>query len=350
MTSSGNTGTNAPMKVLVLGGNRYIGLHLVFELARQGHDVTVMNSHVAPIPDGARRLHGDRQQPGVLREVLEPHRDEFDVVFDNTAYHVKDLEPLVELFRDRVEQFVFTSSVAVYRRSYIHPLVETSRRHAPGDPDPRKAYGVGKVECEDYLSAQHHDSGFPATSLRVTHTIGPHSPLASREPSFFRRLELGRPIPIPAEGFPFVHLIHVQDVARLMVSLVGNQRSVGEIYNVAGAEVTSVLGCIQLMARAVGVEPNVVHVPLPIARAANPPLVHWGEAVIGGSLISIDKALDHLDWRPSFGLEDGYRDSYRWFQEDGRDRYEFDFSADDEVLARVAGAAAADAKVKGRAS
>src|SRR3954468_17859207 len=165
------------MNVLVLGGNRYIGRHLVFELAHQGHEVTVLNSHLSPLPEGTRRLHGDRQQPGVLREVLEPHHDEFDAVFDNTAYHVKDLEPLVDLFRGRVEHFVFTSSVAVYRRSYVHPLVETSRRHAPGDADPRKAYGVGKVECEDYLAAEYARTGFPATSLRVTHSIGPHSPL-----------------------------------------------------------------------------------------------------------------------------------------------------------------------------
>src|SRR5438874_13726168 len=75
----------SPMRVLVLGGNRYIGRHLVFELARRGHDVSVLNSHVSPLPDGTRRLHGDRRRPGVLRDVLGDHRDEFDVVFDNTA-------------------------------------------------------------------------------------------------------------------------------------------------------------------------------------------------------------------------------------------------------------------------
>ena len=106
-----------------------------------------------------------------------------------------------------------------------------------------------------------------ATSLRVTHTIGPHSPLVTREPIFFRRLELGRPILIPAEGFPFVHLVHVQDVASLMVSLIG-ERATGKIYNVAGSEITSVLGCMRAMARAVGVRPDVVHVPLD-ARAGS---------------------------------------------------------------------------------
>jgi nucleoside-diphosphate-sugar epimerase len=323
------------VRVLVLGGNRYIGLHLVFELARRGHEVTVLNSHEAALPEGARRLHGDRQQPGVLEALLSERRDDFDAVFDNTAYHVKDLEPLVSLFRGRVQHFVFTSSVAVYKRSYVQPVRETFPRHPPGDPDARKAYGVGKVECEDYLRGEFERDGFPATSLRVSHTIGPMSPLGTREPSFFARLEQGRPILVPGEGFPFVHLVHVQDVADLMASIPGNAVAPGKAYNVAGSEITSVLGCLRLMARVVGVEPEIVHVPMDVARRARPPLVHWGEALVGGAMFSVDAALADLDWAPRFGLEAAYRDSYEWFQKEGRDRYEFDFSGDDAILSRL---------------
>jgi nucleoside-diphosphate-sugar epimerase len=242
---------------------------------------------------------------------------------------------MVDLFAGRVQHLVFTSSVAVYRRSFVQPVLESSPTHAAGDPDPRKAYGVGKVECEQYLLDQHRLTGLPVTCLRVSHTIGPKSPLATREPAFFRRLELGRPILIPGEGFPFVHLVHVQDVADLMASVVGDERAAGQTYNVAGSEVSSVYGCIRLMARAVGVEPHIVHVPLEVARGARPPLVHWGEALVGGAMFSIDKALAELDWRPRFGLEDAYRDSYAWFDAGGRDRYDFDFTADDELLARL---------------
>src|SRR5262249_22992830 len=156
--------------------------------------------------------------------------------------------PLVELFRGRIRQFVFTSSVAVYRRSFVQPVREDSARHAPNDADPRKAYGVGKVTCEDFLAALHRTDGFPATSLRVTHTIGPHPRWAAGGPFFSPRLEQGRPILVPGEGFPFVHLVHVQDVARLMVAVAGNDRAIGEAYNVGGAEITSVLGCVRLMA------------------------------------------------------------------------------------------------------
>ena len=319
------------MRVLVTGGNRYIGLHLVFELARRGHEVTIANSHEADMPDGARRIHVDRTEPGALLDALKPHRDDFDVVFDNTAYRPSDLEPMVELFRDRVQHFVFTSSVAVYKRSFIQPVKESFPTHAPDDADPRKAYGVGKVQSETYIL----ESGLPATCLRVTHTIGPKSPLASREPSVFRKLELGRPVLVPAEGFPFVHLVHVQDVADLMASIPGNERAIGQTYNVASDEVTSVTGCITLMARVMGVKPDIVHVPMDIARRAHPPLLHWGEALVGGAMFSIDKALDELDWTPSFGLESAYRSSWEWYDREGRDRYDFDFSNDDAVLAQL---------------
>jgi nucleoside-diphosphate-sugar epimerase len=215
----------------------------------------------------------------------------------------------------------------------VHPVRETSRRHDPSDADARKAYGVGKVQCEDYLRRLFEEEGFPATSMRVTHTIGPRTPLASREPIFFERLRQGRPIFVPAEGFPFVHLIHIDDVARCIASVAGNDRAIGEAYNVSGDEVTSVLGCIQLMANAAQVEPEIVHVPLDVVRRLRVPLVHWGEALVGGAIFANDKVKTDLSWRPQLGLEAAYQDSFNWWNTEGRDRYEYDFSADD-ILAR----------------
>lgn len=52
-------------------------------------------------------------------------------------------------------------------------------------------------------------------------------------------------------------------------------------------------------------------------------------------MFSIDKALRDLDWSPSFGLEAAYRDSYRWYDAEGRDTYDYDFSADDAMLAQI---------------
>ena len=323
------------MRVLVTGGNRYIGLDLVFELARRGHQVTLINSHVAPIPDGARRIHADRRIPGEFEKTLEPLRDSFDAVFDNTAFGPNDIEPMIELFRGRVTHYVFTSSQAVYRRSFVQPIQERFRRHEADDADPRKAYGVGKVQCEDLLETEWQRNGFPATWLRVGHTLGPRSPQPTRDPALFARLEAGRPILIPGEGFAALQLVHINDVARLMASLLGNERVKGQAYNVSSAEVTSIIGVVHLVARAMGVQPNVVEVPIDIARRQRPPLLHWGEALTGTALLSIDKALRDIDWAPRFGIEDGFRDSYAWYEREGRARYSFDFAADDALLAQL---------------
>jgi hypothetical protein len=73
-----------------------------------------------------------------------------------------------------------------------------------------------------------------------------------------------------------------------------------------------------------------------IVRAARPSLVHWGEALLGGTVFGIRKALGELDWQPEYGLEAAYRDSYEEFRSGGRKRYEFDFSQDDAVLDQLA--------------
>ncbi|MBX3705257.1 MAG: NAD-dependent epimerase/dehydratase family protein [Pseudomonadales bacterium] len=323
------------MRVLVTGGNRYIGLDLVFELAHRGHDVTVINSHEAALPEGARRIHADRRVPGAFEAALRDRRDDFDVIFDNTAYVPADLEPMVALFAGRVSQYVFTSSQAVYRRSFVQPIHEHFRRHAADDPDPRKAYGVGKVQCEDYLLNEWQRSGFPATCLRVGHTLGPRSAQPTRDPAFFARLEAGRPILVPGDGFAAMQLVHINDVARCMASLVGNDRVRGEAYNVSGAEVASVVGVIHLIARAMGVTARIVNVPMDVARRQHPPLLHWGEALTGSAMLCIDKVLRDTEWRPRFGIEDGFRDAYQWWILEGRGQYRFDFTREDELLAQL---------------
>lgn len=320
------------MRVLVTGGNRYIGLDLVRQLAAAGHDVTVANSHETDLPAGVTRLHADRRVPGEFESVLAPHRDRFDAVFDNTAFSLDDLEPMIELFRDRVAHYVFTSSTAVYRRSWIQPVSEAFRTHDPGDNDPRKAYGVNKIRCELRLLEEYEHSGFPATSLRVSHTLGPRSPLVTRDPVFFSRIEQGRPIFVPGDGAALLSLVHISDVASLMTSVLGQERAAGRTFNVTNPESTSVVGAIHFMAAAVGVDARLVSVPIDAARRQPAPLVHWGEALMGPMVFSPAAALAELGWQPRFTIESGYADSYAWFCDGGRESYEYDFSRDDDLL------------------
>lgn len=270
----------------------------------------------------------------MIAEVLRPLRDRFDVVFDNTAYVPADLEPMIELLDGNVEQFVFTSSIAVYEPTAVQPLTEVSQRRpgAYNGSDRLLGYAAAKVRSEDALFERHDATGFPVTCLRVAHTLGPRSPNAPREHAVFARLEQRRPVLVPGEGFPFVHLVHIDDVARFMASLVGRTEARGEVYNVAGAEIASVTAYVILMADVVGTSAQIVHVPMDLARACSPPLVHWGEALSGGMVFDTSKARTELGWSPELGLAAGYADSYAWFRTGGRDTFELDFSNDDRIL------------------
>jgi nucleoside-diphosphate-sugar epimerase len=328
------------MRVLVLGGNRYIGRHLVEELARRGHDVTVFNSHLSPLPGGVRRLHGDRRVEGVIEEVLGPVRDDFDAVFDNTSYQVEDVTPLIELFRGRVEHYVFTSSTAVYLWSDLQPVTEDSTVSDDETVNPSRAYGAGKVRCERLLQAEFDRTGFPYTSLRVGHTLGPHSPLP-REHGLFARLEAGRPILVPGDGLPFIHLVHVDDVAAAMCAVIETDASSGRIYNVNGPQFASIAGYMRTMAATVGVEAKLQFVSRDVAKGIRPPILHWAEWYRGGAVFSVDRIRREVGWEPAIGLADGLADSFRWYQAEGREVYTFDYSHDDAVLEMLAGGGSA---------
>jgi nucleoside-diphosphate-sugar epimerase len=324
------------VKVLVMGGNRYIGLQLVRELVEQGHDVTVMNSHEVPLPPSVKRLHGDRHAPGVLQAVLGPMRDAFDAVFDNTSYSPDHLTPVIGLFRGRVQHFIFTSSIAVYEMTLAQPVTEEAPVGRDAETALYGAYAVGKVHCEELLQREYEANGLPFTALRITHSCGPMSPAVSREPGTFKRLEEGRPILIAGKVEAMVHFIHTRDAARALVAVLGKPQAVGQIYTVAGKEFSSIINYMRLMAGAVGVEPEIIVMPVDLPAHMRSPIVHWLEASRGSMVFSIDKIKRDLGWEPKLTIAQGLADSYRWFAEGGgRDRYEYDFSADEEVLAEI---------------
>ncbi|MBF2097344.1 MAG: NAD-dependent epimerase/dehydratase family protein, partial [Gloeomargaritaceae cyanobacterium C42_A2020_066] len=149
------------MRVLIMGGTRFIGVHLCQQLVAKGHEVVLFNrgNRPAPVP-GITQIHGDRRNTSGLQAKLAG--ESFDAVFDNTGRELADTQPLVELLGDRIQQFVYVSSAGVYAPSETLPLRETD----PVDP---KSRHWGKAETEAYLQAQ----GVPFTAVRPVYIYGP---------------------------------------------------------------------------------------------------------------------------------------------------------------------------------
>jgi 2'-hydroxyisoflavone reductase len=100
-----------PLKILILGGTRFIGLHMTSLALERGHSVTFFNRGKTKsdrFPE-VERIKGDRN--GEIDGLKD--RD-WDVVIDNSGYVPRHVKLSAELLAQRVKQYVFTSSISVY--------------------------------------------------------------------------------------------------------------------------------------------------------------------------------------------------------------------------------------------
>ena len=309
------------MRILVMGGTRFIGVYLTKQLVAQGHEVVLFNRGKKPAPvAGLQTIVGDRTDADTLKSKLAG--ESFDAIFDNNGRELSDTQPLVELFGDQVKHFVYVSSAGVYLKSDQMPHIE-------GDAVDPNSRHRGKFETEAYLQAQ----GVPFTSVRPVYIYGPqnYNPL---EAWFFDRIVRGRPVPIPGNGMHLTQLGHVQDLAEAMVAVLGNDTAIGQIYNISGEKAVTFDGLARACAEAAGKDPadlKIVHYDLKAfdfgkAKAFPMRVQHFFTA--------IDKAQAELGWAPKFDLVDGLKDSFQHdYLATGQDKTEVDFSLDDQILA-----------------
>lgn len=308
------------MRILIIGGTRFIGVSLTRLLYEQDHDVVLFNRGNKPAPiDGIEQIHGDRTNAAQLKELLDGQ--EFDAIFDNNGRELSDTQPLVEIFKDRVKHFVYMSSAGVYLKSDQMPHVE-------GDPVDPKSRHKGKHDTETYLAEQ----GIPFTSIRPTYIYGPQN-YNDLEAWFFDRIVRDRPIPIPGNGQHFTQLGHVRDLANAMTKVLGNCKAVRQIYNVSGDRYVTFDGLARACAVAAGKSPDalkIVHY--------DPKQFDFGKRKafpmrVQHFFASVQKAMTDLYWQPEFDLISGLKDSFENdYIPSGRDKAEVDFSTDEEIL------------------
>jgi nucleoside-diphosphate-sugar epimerase len=358
------------VKVLVMGGTQFNGLAIVRELARHGHEVSVLNRGKTPVelPHGVRRLFADRTDSSAVRAALAGQ--DFDVVHDVNAYRPEDVRTMGELLRGRVGHYVFVSSTVIYAASNRLPIGEDH----PVDRSPQQnEYGRLKIECEDFLVREHRERGFPATIVALSMVLGPNNNLPDREQRKFARLLAGRPIPIPGDGTTLAQVGHVEDQARALRMLMANPRTFGRRYNLTGADYFSAEGYVDTFAELVGVEPRKVFVPaalmddlhagraslapgrvqakIDIRSTESPgalqrqrflltflvqriaPHIHdWNRSVV----FSVERMREDIGWKPEYTFPAAVDHTYAWFRQQGlHESSRFDWSWEDQLLGLV---------------
>jgi len=300
------------MKVLVIGGTRFVGLRLVRLLAEEGHEITVLNrgKTQAELPPVVKRLYADRRNPDEVSQVLKS--SDFEMVYDITGYQVRNLKPMVAALSGRIKHYVFQSTGAVYAPSELLPIREDfpiiTPETAPAD---EAAYALEKVECEQFLLQMFREKGFPVTILRCPVIYGPENWMDEREGSYFFRLLKGRRILVPGNGATVLHYAHVDDVAHAHLAASGKKEVAGQIYNIASDEAITIDGYINAVAKAVGIEATKVYVEPKVVRSLKRPIFFfpWERNVF----YDISKAKNDFGYCPIFNMEEGMKQTYEWW-------------------------------------
>lgn len=265
------------MRILVIGGTRFIGPPLVKRLVALGHEVAVFHRGrtSAALPPAVRHITGDRA-------MLQAHTPEIrafapEVVIDMIAFTEAETLELVSLLRGVAARLVIASSADVYRAFGLVtqresgaleplPLVETSALrqalYLGRQPDSRpgdELYDYEKILVE---KAARTAADLPATILRLPMVYGPGD-YQHRLFPYVWRMDQRRRVILLDEGLARWRCPRgfVEDVAGAIVLAATDRRAAGRIYNVAEPIAYSEAEWVAGIAQVIGWPGKIVTVP-----------------------------------------------------------------------------------------
>lgn len=322
-------------RTLVIGGTLFIGRTLVQQLLERGDDVVIMHRGTStPFGERVDTIRCDRNDIGGVRKALTDQR--FDTVYDNVydwerGTTAEQVTAAATAVGDGLERYVFMSSVAVYP-----PGGEHDEDAALVPSDHPNTYGAQKADSERALFALHEREGIPVATLRPTFVYGPYNPF-DREAFFWDRILAGRPVIVPDDGSRTMQWVYSLDVARAAILAATTVAAAGRTYNLAGYPPITQNDFVRLLATIAGKPVELVHVPRErIERAggqlAAPPLYFGAYLDLDPITARSDRVREELGLRLT-PLEDGLRETFRWYRDQAGSPRRPDFSFDDRLLA-----------------
>jgi 2'-hydroxyisoflavone reductase len=316
------------MKILIIGGTKFLGRHLTRAALRNGHEVTLFNrgtKYADEAFENAGQIHGDRNS-GLANLAGRS----FDACIDTCGYLPQSVTASAEFLRDAVNRYIFVSSISAYRDfrqknfDETAPLAELSdeQRERFGQIDPKgeltgpvlgEMYGALKVLCEGAVEA-----AMPGrvSIVRPGLIVGEFD-WTDRFSYWVMRVAKGGTVLAPGNPERFVQFIDAGDLAAWMIKAA--EESQTGIFNVTGRPFDLTFGAFLEEIRSVtGSDAEFAWASEDFLKRENveawsemPLYLHESDADWQGFLsANIDKALaEGLDFRP---LEETIRATLNW--------------------------------------
>ena len=229
------TGTTQPkpLRILILGGTGFIGPQQVEYALSRKHAVTLFNRGVTNqgLFPSVPRITGDRNAPNGHDGLKS---GTWDVVIDNPTRNPGWVRGAAAALKGRVGQYLFVSTISVFR-DYSKPgMDENGPLHAPGaeanwGSNDGQYYGPNKVQCE--LDARAGFGEDKVTIVRPGLIVGPGD-LSDRFSYWPVRIDKGGEILAPGTPDDPVQYVDVHDLSEWIVRC-GEQHTIGT-FNATG--------------------------------------------------------------------------------------------------------------------
>ena len=297
------------MRCFVPGGGGFLGTHLCAALARNGHEVRVLEKSPPRGTVPVEWVVGDFTQAAQIDAAVAgcdivfhlagttlPKSSNADPAYDVHTNVEGTLALLEAARRHRVARVVFPSSGGtVYGTPQRIPISEDH------PTDPISSYGITKLTIEKYLKLYRELHGLEYCVLRLANPYGEGQRTDRGQGAvavFLDRVAGGMPIEIWGDGSVVRDYVCAGDVIDAMtVAAFGDAPS--RLYNIGSGQGTSLLELVDAIGAVTGRKPSIDFKP---SRPFDVP----------ASVLDISRARRELGWQPRTTLGEGLRRTFEW--------------------------------------
>lgn len=304
-------------RILISGGNGFLGSHLVDKAIADGMNVTVIDDFSTMnninIPHGVRLIRGkvedtelDEKFDCVVHLAARPSPEDYisnpvETLLSNSVGTLKLLK-LAEKYGSR---FIYTSSSEVYGDAGVIPTPETYFGYV--NPNGiRSCYDEGKRYSEALIMAYHRKYSLDTIIQRPFNVYGPRIRLDGQYgrviPRFLKQALSGEDITINGDGSQTRSFLFIDDWIDATWKMIAQNDLSGVVLNVGSSDEITIKRLAELVLKMTSSESNISFVP---KRADDP----------NRRAADISKAKGLLKWYPTIELDTGLRRTLRWIKE-----------------------------------
>lgn len=219
------------MKLLIIGGTRFLGRYLVHSAQARGYEVTLFNRGQTN-PDlfpQIEQIHGDREKD--LNLLAGRH---WDAVIDTCGYFPRIVRMSAEALKDKVENYIFISSISAYSDFSKIGIKESDSlgkmEDETNEDNTPETYGPRKAVCE---KAAQDVFGIDSLIIRPGLIVGPHDQ-TDRFTYWPLRVARGGDILAPDRPDMPMQIIDVRDLSDFTIELI--DQNISGVFNATGPD------------------------------------------------------------------------------------------------------------------